>query len=80
VDGAHILHTGTGSFDVYHTRIQDMGRSTTDQFNSTILEDSGLQLADGLAKMDVSKDGSNQIARYALHAHIVLFPWNSRAT
>lgn len=74
VSRAHILHTGNGAFDVYNSRVEELGRSTVDEFDSTVLEDSGVQLGEGLAKMNVVSQGTNQIARYALHAHHSLVP------
>jgi hypothetical protein len=70
----HILHTGYGSFDMYNTMIQQMGRSTINEFNSAVIVDSGVKFEDGLAKMVTVSHGINQIARYALHAHHSLVP------
>jgi len=71
----HILHTGYGAFDVKNTRVEDMGRAGVEPFNNTVLEvDSSVDVGDGLAKMSVVSRGSNQIARYALHAHHSLVP------
>ena len=67
------MHTGSGSFDFKNARIQDFGRTTTNAIDNTFIEDvSGLNFADDLAQMTVSKQGTNQIGRYALHAHFSL--------
>ncbi len=72
-DRGHIMHTGSGSFDFKNARIQDFGRTTTNVIDNTSIEDvSGLNFADDLAQMTVSKQGTNQIGRYALHAHFSL--------
>lgn len=72
-DRGHIMHTGAGSFDFKNARIQGFGRTTTDGIENTSIEDvSGLNFEDGLAQMTVSTAGTNQIGRYALHAHFSL--------
>ena len=72
-DRGHILHTGTGGFDVRNARVEDLGRTTTEVIDSTVmapLEGVKFRL-DGTtyARMVVDRLGANQIARYALHAH-----------
>jgi len=71
-DQGHILHTGTGKFDVRNTRVERLGRTTTAVIDSTVMapvEDVNFPRGSNYAQMVVSKLGSNQIARYALHAH-----------
>jgi len=52
-----------------------MGRAGVEPFNNTVLEvDTSVDVGDGLAKMNVVSRGTNQIARYALHAHHSLVP------
>lgn len=69
-DRGHILHTGTGAFEVRNARIENFGRTTTDLIDSTVMSpDPELNFEPGLARMIVSYQGTNQIARYALHAH-----------
>lgn len=72
IDNGHILHTGVGKFDVSNTRIEDLGRTTTDVIDSTIMApDEAFKFRKDSThqKMVVTKLGNNQIARYALHAH-----------
>jgi len=69
-DRAHILHTSGGKFEVRNARLEDLGRTTTKLIDSTVFElDETLKFHPNVAKMDVISQGTNQIARYALHAH-----------
>mmetsp|Transcript_7476 Transcript_7476/g.9966 ORF Transcript_7476/g.9966 Transcript_7476/m.9966 type:complete len:843 (-) Transcript_7476:975-3503(-) len=71
-DRGHILHTGVGKFHINNTRIEQFGRTTTDMIDSTVMSPNpDLKFGqDGLTQqMVVSHFGTNQIARYALHAH-----------
>ncbi len=71
-DNGHILHTGTGKFHVRNTRIENLGRTTVDVIDSTIMapvEGPKFPLDENWAQMEVTYQGTNQIARYALHAH-----------
>ena len=69
-DRAHILHTAGGKFEVRNARLEDLGRTTTALIDSTVFElDETLKFHPNVAKMDVISQGTNQIARYALHAH-----------
>uniref|UniRef100_A0A7S4MFY8 G8 domain-containing protein n=1 Tax=Odontella aurita TaxID=265563 RepID=A0A7S4MFY8_9STRA len=71
----HILHTGYGSFDVKNARVEDMGRTTVEPFDNTVLaEEEGVYMAEGYGRVAVSKEGMNQAARYSLHAHHSLVP------
>jgi len=70
IDRGHILHTGAGKFEVRNARVENLGRTSTDLIDSTVMAPDGdLNLPPGQAKMIVSHQGSNQIARYAVHAH-----------
>jgi hypothetical protein len=69
-DRGHILHTGAGRFEVRNARIENLGRTSTQLIDSTVMApDADINLPPGQAKMIVSHRGSNQIARYAVHAH-----------
>lgn len=71
-DNGHILHTGVGKFDVLNTRIENLGRTTTDLIDSTVMSPVGgvkFPRDTTYVQMNVTKLGANQIARYALHAH-----------
>ena len=69
-DRAHILHTAGGKFEVRNARLEDLGRTTTELIDSTVFElDETLKFHPNVAKMNVISLGTNQIARYALHAH-----------
>lgn len=69
-DRGHILHTGGGMFGVRNARIENFGRTTTHLIDSTVITpDTNLNFEPNVAKMNVVHQGSNQIARYALHAH-----------
>lgn len=68
-DRGHVMHTGMGRFDVSDARFEDLGRTTTDALDLTALEDTGVELARGLARFVATHIGTNQIARYALHSH-----------
>mmetsp|Transcript_9119 Transcript_9119/g.12669 ORF Transcript_9119/g.12669 Transcript_9119/m.12669 type:complete len:1055 (-) Transcript_9119:126-3290(-) len=71
-DRGHILHTGVGKFHVKNARLEQLGRTTIDMIDSTVMSpNTSLKFGqDGLTQqMLVSHKGTNQIARYALHAH-----------
>jgi hypothetical protein len=36
-DQGHIMHTGSGKFDVRHTRVENLGRTMTDLIDSTVM-------------------------------------------
>jgi hypothetical protein len=57
--------------EIRNVRIEKLGRTTTDTIDSTVMQRSlSYNYEDpNLARMEVSYHGSNQIARYALHAH-----------
>jgi len=65
----HILHTGVGKFEVRNTRIENLGRTTTDVIDSTKIQPTELKFGPMMKQMEVTHVGTNQIARYALHAH-----------
>lgn len=70
VDRGHILYTGVGEMDFQYVRLEQFGRTTIDTIDNTKIEDlSGLNFEDGWAKMTVTHQGSNQLARYVFHAH-----------
>mmetsp|Transcript_27096 Transcript_27096/g.44737 ORF Transcript_27096/g.44737 Transcript_27096/m.44737 type:complete len:728 (+) Transcript_27096:7-2190(+) len=71
-DRGHIMHTSGGKFEIRNVRIDNLGRTTTDMIDSTVMAVSpGYTFSDldPVARMEVSHHGVNQIARYALHAH-----------
>eukprot|EP00804_Cyclotella_cryptica_P015876 CCRYP_006384-RB/>CCRYP_006384-RB protein AED:0.04 eAED:0.04 QI:66/1/1/1/0.75/0.6/5/189/1059 len=68
-DRGHIMHTGGGSFSFQNTRIENFGRTSVQLIDSTAMKDADIDLAAGLAQMNVIHQGSNQVGRYALHAH-----------
>ena len=70
VDRGHMLGTGMGKYIVKSTRIESFGRTTTALIDNSVLEEEiGYKFPDGLHRMNATKIGTNQIARYALHAH-----------
>eukprot|EP00588_Corethron_pennatum_P012842 CAMPEP_0194273462 /NCGR_PEP_ID=MMETSP0169-20130528/6793_1 /TAXON_ID=218684 /ORGANISM="Corethron pennatum, Strain L29A3" /LENGTH=784 /DNA_ID=CAMNT_0039016421 /DNA_START=76 /DNA_END=2430 /DNA_ORIENTATION=- len=69
VSRGHILHTGVGKYEVRNTRIENFGRTTTDVIDSTTIRPTGLKFGPMRKQMEVTHNGTNQIARYALHAH-----------
>ena len=63
-------HHGAGKFEVRNAQIVNMGRTTTDNIDSTVMSPNPDYNAQAnQAQMIVSHQGTNQIARYALHAH-----------
>mmetsp|Transcript_37281 Transcript_37281/g.78626 ORF Transcript_37281/g.78626 Transcript_37281/m.78626 type:complete len:1014 (+) Transcript_37281:227-3268(+) len=80
-DRGHVMHTGMGKFDVSNTRFEELGRTTTDAIDLTALEDTGMELAEGLARLNATYIGTNQIARYALHSHhsMIKVNWSGNA-
>jgi hypothetical protein len=70
----HILHTAGGKFDILNTRIEAMGRTNISAHDNTVLENTGVNCGVGLALMTVAHQGSNQMGRYALHAHHATVP------
>ena len=66
-DRGHILHTGTGKFEVRNTRIENFGRTTTELIDSTVMTPTDLKFGDGpgsgIAQMNVTKLGANQIGK-----------------
>lgn len=69
VSRGHILHTAGGKFDIMNTRIEAMGRTNISLHDNTVLQNTGVNCGTGLALMTVAHQGSNQMGRYALHAH-----------
>jgi len=69
INRGHILHTGVGNFEIRNTRIENFGRTTTELINSTVMSPTDLKFPPLMSQMHVSHLGTNQIARYALHAH-----------
>ena len=65
----HILHTAGGKFDIMNTRIEGMGRTNISVHDNTVLQDTGVRCGPGLALMSVVYQGTNQMGRYAIHAH-----------
>jgi hypothetical protein len=62
-DRGHLLHTGTGKFEVRNSRIENFGRTTTDKIDSTVMQPTDLNFGEGIAQMSVVKLGSNQIGK-----------------
>ena len=60
-DRGHLLHTGTGRFEIRNTRVENFGRTTTDLIDSTVMHPSELKFEEGIAEMIVTKQGANQI-------------------
>ena len=73
VDRGHILHTAGagGVLKVHNVRIENFGRTVTDVIDNTVMSpDPDLKFEpSNAAKMIVAHQGTNQVARYALHAH-----------
>ena len=80
-DRGHVMHTGMGKFDVSNARFEDLGRTSIIEHDNTVLEDTGLEFAEGIAQLQASHIGTNQIARYALHSHhsMVKVHWSGNA-
>lgn len=80
-DRGHVMHTGMGQFDISNARFEGLGRTTIEALDNTVLEDTGTELAAGLARLQATHMGTNQIARYALHSHhsMVKVRWSGNA-
>eukprot|EP00547_Thalassionema_nitzschioides_P004442 CAMPEP_0194200928 /NCGR_PEP_ID=MMETSP0156-20130528/1349_1 /TAXON_ID=33649 /ORGANISM="Thalassionema nitzschioides, Strain L26-B" /LENGTH=1013 /DNA_ID=CAMNT_0038926003 /DNA_START=80 /DNA_END=3118 /DNA_ORIENTATION=+ len=73
-DRGHILHTGTGKFEVRNARIEGFGRTTTELIDSTVMSPTDLKFGTQdtshlIKQFEVEHIGVNQVARYAVHAH-----------
>lgn len=72
-DRGHFMGTGMGTYVVANTRIEDFGRTTTELIDNTELEVvPGYRFPPGMARLTTTHVGTNQLARYALHAHHTL--------
>jgi len=69
ISRGHILHTGVGKFEVRNVRIENFGRTTIDVIDSTKIQPTDLKFGPMMKQMEVTYQGTNQIARYAMHAH-----------
>ena len=65
----HVLFTDRADVDVRYARFDRMGRTTNDPLDSTTFDANG----------NVTHIGTNQIGRYALHAHHLFGPATPRA-
>ena len=75
-DRGHLLHTGTGRFEVRNSRIENFGRTTTELIDSTVMQPTDLNFGEGIAQMSVTKLGSNQIGKcffFVIEKSSVLF-------
>jgi len=73
-DRGHILHTGTGKFEVRNACIEGFGRTTTELIDSTVMSPTDLKFGTQdtshlIKQFEVEHIGVNQVARYAVHAH-----------
>ena len=80
-DRGHVMHTGCGKFDISNTRFEGLGRTTISTHDSSVLKGTGLEFAEGLAQLQATHIGTNQIGRYALHSHhsMVKVNWSGNA-
>lgn len=70
-DRGHLLHTGTGKFEVRNARIENFGRTTIAEINSTVMSATDLKFGTQetshlIKRFDVSHVGTNQIGMFLL--------------
>mmetsp|Transcript_30036 Transcript_30036/g.49621 ORF Transcript_30036/g.49621 Transcript_30036/m.49621 type:complete len:992 (-) Transcript_30036:108-3083(-) len=69
-DRGHIMYTAGGGMDFRYVRMEEFGRTSINTIDNTEIEDlSGLKFEEGFARMSVTYQGTNQLARYVFHAH-----------